>query len=81
MIIVINNTPNADGAKTMSMMRIVVVNGLRCTKSIIESIKAVKKFIDFLMYQYKIIAKLQKNRHSMKYLLVVWINLINFGAK
>ena len=29
----------------------------------------------------KIIAKLQKNHYSEKYLLVVWINLLNFEAK
>ena len=78
---VINNTPNADGAKTINIMMRVVISGLRLTKSMIESINADKKFIIYILNMNKICAKLQKNHYSEKYLLVVWIKCINFDAK
>ncbi len=48
-----NNTPKADGANTINIMMMVVVSGLRLTKSIIESINNDKKFI----YQLKCLNK------------------------
>jgi hypothetical protein len=80
-IMPINNTPNADGAKTINIMMRVVISGLRLTKSMIESINADKKFIIYILNMNKICAKLQKNHYSEKYLLVVWIKCINFDAK
>ena len=72
--------PRAEGAKTISITRIMVVSGLRCTNPTMESIIAEKIFISISIclntpQNYKKIAI------CINYLCGVWIKSIKFGAK